>query len=145
MSREPDYYGEQGRRIAAAGQRRAWMEYVRAMGGGRKDVRGIVGADPDDEEEVELRVPGYVQWALEHRANKFTPAQREALELWAGPEHLTQEQMAERAGCSRSAFRKRLAHAQRVLTIVLVAEAQGRPSTVRRGKNRGRATTKDSA
>jgi predicted DNA-binding protein (UPF0251 family) len=86
-----------------------------------------------------LEMPGYVRWALDHRGDKFTPAQREALALWAGPEQLTQQQMADRAGCSRGAFRRRLAGAQRALAIVLVAEAKGRPSTVRRGRNQGRA------
>jgi len=150
-----DPYGEAGRRRAATGRYRAWMEYVRSMRG-RQNVEVLSpedddpdfgrippGLKPDADAEKQLAMPGYVAWALEHRADKFTPAQRQALALWAGPERFTQEQMAERAGCNRSAFRKRLAGAQRALAIVLEAEARGRPSTVRRGANRGRAKMND--
>lgn len=85
---------------------------------------------------------GYMEWALEYRPERFTPAMREALELTYG-QGLSQRKAAaaSRWPCSRSSYRDRLAGAMRALRIVLLAEARvdgKRPSEVRRGRNAGR-------
>jgi hypothetical protein len=85
----------------------------------------------------------YVRWAIDRWPHAFTPAQRQALELTYG-ESLSQRSAAMKAGCSRDAYRKRLAGADRALRIILFADwglTGKRPSEVRRGKNAGRAKT----
>lgn len=95
----------------------------------------------DSPEEARYEMIGYVQWALEHRPDAFTPASKEALELSVG-RGLSIRKAAVEAGCTWYAFSGRLRVAHRTLRIVLQAEARvdgKRPSEVRRGKNRGRA------
>lgn len=92
-------------------------------------------------------VRDHVRWAIDNRPDKFTPAQRQALEL-TYCRSLSQRKAADVAGCTRSAFRKRLAGADRALRAVLYAEwgiSGKRPSEVRRGRNAGRAVVTEGA
>jgi predicted DNA-binding protein (UPF0251 family) len=121
-----------------------WQEN-RAIGMKRRAewVRRALAGDPD----LSPR-PVVPEWLAnieqdERLRAKFTPAQLRALRLTYGL-HLTQREAAEAAGCrNRSAYQKQLAGAHRALAIVLQAVAEGRPSTVRRGKNRGRANVRE--
>jgi hypothetical protein len=105
-------------------------------------VRRVLAEDPDVRP---LPVaPEWLTWLMDEQADKFTPAQRMALELSYAKQLTLSEAAAEasrrkRRKVTKSAYRKWLRGAERAAPIVLEAQARGRTSRVRRGRNEGRA------
>ena len=105
-------------------------------------VRRVLADDPDVRPKPVM--PDWLRSLMDQHPDKFTPAQRTALELSIG-KHLTLSEAAAEASrrlgreVTKSAYRKWLRGAKRAVDYVLEAEAQGRTSRVRRGRNAGRA------
>ena len=137
------WYGEETRAYWSRFWSAIWKDR-RGLGIERRAewVRRVLAEDPDVRPKPVM--PDWLRSVLDQHPDKFTPAQRAALELSIG-KHLTLSEAAAEASrrkgheVTKSAYRKWLKGAKRAVDDVLEAEAHGRTSRVRRGRNAGRA------
>jgi hypothetical protein len=137
------WYGEETRAYWSRFWSAIWKDR-RGLGIERRAewVRRVLADDPDVRPKPVM--PEWLERLMDEHAGKFTPAQRMALEL-SYAKHLTLSEAAAEASrrlgreVTKSAYRKWLRGAKRAVDYVLEAEAQGRTSRVRRGRNAGRA------